>query len=95
MQPLPFGVVANSVRQHFVAKFICDLPQQAIQTDKEATVRGFGLPLSEGLKIEAQCFNRLIGSAEMAEGLRRFVERDHPDRKPSQIPVTPGLKRES
>ena len=42
--------------------------------------RGFGRPLDEGLRIEAECFNRLIDGAEMAEGLRRFNERDHPDR---------------
>ncbi len=77
-----------------LAEFICTLPQPAIHTDKEAAIRGFGLPLTEGLRIEAECFNRLIHTREMAEGARRFVERDHPDRRPG-TGVTPGIKRKS
>ena len=76
-----------------LAETICLLPQPAIRTDKEAAVRGFGLPLSEGLRIEAECFNRLIHTPEIAEGVRRFVEREHPDRKKDGPPVTPGIKR--
>jgi len=44
-------------------------------------VRGFGEPLDEGLRIEAECFNRLLETPEIGEGLRRFNERDHPDRR--------------
>jgi enoyl-CoA hydratase len=77
-----------------LAEEIAALPQPAIRTDKEAAVRGFGLPLDEGLKIEAQCFNRLLLTPEIAEGVRRFVERDHPDRDPSGESVTPGLVRD-
>jgi hypothetical protein len=62
-----------------MARFICTLPQPAIHTDMEAAVRGFGLPLDEGLRIEVQCFNRSIFHPETNEGLRRFNERDHPD----------------
>ena len=51
-----------------------------------------GRPLDEGLRIEAECFDRLVGGAEMAEGLRRFNERDHPDRGDGP-PLTPGLAR--
>ena len=72
---------------------ICSLPQPAILTDKEAAVRGFGLPLDEGLKIEVQCFNRSIMQPETMEGLRRFIERDHPDRGRDQESATPGLVR--
>jgi enoyl-CoA hydratase len=81
--------------QHAVelAAFIAELPQQAIRTDKEAAVRGFGRPLDEGLRIEAECFNRLIGGAAMAEGLRQFNERDHPDRRAADAPRTPGISR--
>jgi enoyl-CoA hydratase len=76
-----------------LAAFIAELPQQAIRTDKEAAVRGFGRPLDEGLRIEAECFNRLIGGAAMAEGLRQFNERDHPDRRATDAPRTPGISR--
>jgi enoyl-CoA hydratase len=65
-----------------LAHAIAALPQPAIRTDKEAAVRGFGRPLDEGLRIEVECFNRLLRSPEIAEGLRRFNERDHPDLRP-------------
>jgi enoyl-CoA hydratase len=76
-----------------LAEFICALPQPAIRTDKEAAVRGFGMPLADGLRIEAQCFNRSIHHPETLEGLRRFNERDHPDRRPGEAPLTPGIAR--
>ncbi|AXK51962.1 enoyl-CoA hydratase-related protein [Pseudomonas protegens] len=63
-----------------LAQVLAGLPQPAMRSDKEAAIRGYGLPLAEGLKIEAQCFNRSIHAPETQEGLRRFIERDHPDR---------------
>jgi len=69
-----------------LAREIAALPQPAIRTDKEAAVRGFGQPLDEGLCIEAECFDRSIFSEETAEGLRRFIERDHPDRARGGVP---------
>jgi enoyl-CoA hydratase len=76
-----------------LAERIAALPQPAIRTDKEAAVRGFGRPLDEGLRIEAQCFNRSVLDAATFEGLRQFNERDHPDRRPGGEPLTPGLAR--
>ena len=79
-----------------LAQFIAALPQPAIRADKEAAIRGFGQDLREGLRIEAECFNRLLGTpdsrAEFMEGLRRFNERDHPDRVRGQA-RTPGIVR--
>jgi enoyl-CoA hydratase len=69
-----------------LAREIAALPQPAIRTDKEAAVRGFGQPLDEGLRIEAECFDRSIFSEETVEGLRRFLERDHPDRIRGGVP---------
>ncbi|MBP8019296.1 MAG: enoyl-CoA hydratase/isomerase family protein [Hylemonella sp.] len=77
-----------------LANFIASLPQGAIRSDKEAAVRGYGLPLAEGLRIEAQCFNRSIHSSETVEGLRRFNERDHPDRQRGERAKTPGIIRD-
>lgn len=62
-----------------LAERLAGLPQPAMRTDKEAAVRGFGLSLDEGLRIEAECFFRSIRQPETGEGLRRFRERDHPD----------------
>jgi enoyl-CoA hydratase len=77
-----------------LAEFICKLPQPALRTDKEAAVRGFGLPLVEGLRIEAECFNRSIFDPATEEGLRQFRERDHPDRRRGGPLQTPGLVRD-
>ncbi len=76
-----------------LAETLCSLPQPAMRTDKEAAVRGFGRPLHEGLSLEARCFFRSIVAPETAEGLRRFNERDHPDRQPGAPARTPGLIR--
>jgi enoyl-CoA hydratase len=73
-----------------LAEFIASLPQEAIRTDKEATVRGFGEPLTEGLRIEAECFSRLPLSALLA-GAARFKRKEHPDQGPSKGFRTPGL----
>lgn len=77
-----------------LGEFLASLPPAAMRTDKEAAMRGFGLPLIEGLRIEAQCFNRSILDPATREGLRRFNERDHPDRRKQGKPRTPGLVRD-
>jgi enoyl-CoA hydratase len=69
-----------------LAREVATLPQPALRTDKEAAIRGFGRPLDEGLAIEAECFEKSIFSKETAEGLRRFLERDHPDRIRGGVP---------
>jgi enoyl-CoA hydratase len=76
-----------------LAERIAALPQPAIRTDHEAVVRGSGVPLDEGLRIEAECFDRLLDTPEILEGLRAFNERTHPDRRPDGPALTPGLAR--
>ncbi len=66
---------------------IAALPQPALRTDLEATMRGFGRPLEEGLAIEAGCFDRLLVEPELRRGATRFVERNHPDRVPGAPPL--------
>jgi enoyl-CoA hydratase len=72
-----------------VAATLADLPQGALRTDLEATVRGSGLPLDHGLEIERECFDRLLVDPELVEGAGRFLRRDHPDR----MPGAPSLHR--
>jgi enoyl-CoA hydratase len=88
---VPRGTCRARARE--LAHAIAALPQPAIHTDKEAVLRGAGRPLEEGLRIEAECFDRLLDGTEMLEGLRRFNERDHPDRARGGAPATPGLAR--
>jgi len=76
-----------------LAQTIAALPQPALRTDLEAAERGYGRPLAEGLAIEADCFERSLFTGDTEEGLRRFNERDHPDRRPGGRVATPGLAR--
>src|SRR3954447_9473506 len=78
-----------------LAESIAALPQPALRSDLQAARTGQGRPLDDGLRIEAECFNRSIVASETAEGLRQFNERDHPDRRSDTTPVTPGLARSS
>ncbi|MFL5364270.1 MAG: enoyl-CoA hydratase/isomerase family protein [Myxococcales bacterium] len=71
-------------------EFVASLPQEAIRTDKEAAIRGFGQPLGEGLRIEAECFNRLALES-MEAGAGRFVRKEHPDQGAKPGFHTPGL----
>lgn len=76
-----------------LARSICQLPQPAMRTDKEAAYRGFGESLDEGLRIEAEKFFDSYLEPETQEGLKLFNERLHPDRKYSSTPLTPGIVR--
>jgi len=78
-----------------IAQHICSLPQPAIRTDKEAAVRGFGESLDEGLRIEAAKFLDSIYEPETLEGLKQFIERDHPDRQYDQNVKTKGIVRKN
>lgn len=56
-----------------------------ICADRRATLEGFGLSLSEGLKLEAELVRPQIFNAELADGLARFAAgaRDASPRPPS------------
>ena len=90
-QVVPSGTCVRRAIE--LAETIAALPQPALRTDLEAARSGQGRPLDDGLWIEAECFGRSISTTETAEGLRRFNERDHPDRRPDAASVTPGLVR--
>lgn len=70
-----------------LAHQIAALPQPALRTDLEAAMRGFGQPLEDGLEIEAERFNSLMGDPQLRLGAERFVNRDHPDRKAGAEPL--------
>jgi enoyl-CoA hydratase len=72
-----------------LAKELCALPQGAMRSDKEAAQRGWGLPLEEGLRIEAELGQAAIASDDMKEGARAFIEKRKPtfsnnDRPPDE-----------
>jgi enoyl-CoA hydratase len=77
-----------------LAEYICSLPQPAIRTDKEAVTRGYNVPLPEAMRIEFECLHRSVTHPTTQEGMRRFRDRDHPDRQRGETPRTPGIVRD-
>jgi enoyl-CoA hydratase len=84
-QALAWGLVTEVVprerllpRAQELAAQIAAYPQSSLRTDKQAAVRGWGLPLEEALRVECQLGMPHTRSAETAEGLRRFRERNSP-----------------
>ncbi len=58
---------------------ICKLPQGALRTDKQAALMGYGRPLEEGLRIEAEVGQTVLESYDIIEGSSSFIQK----RKPS------------
>jgi enoyl-CoA hydratase len=62
-----------------IAEALCALPQGAMRTDKQAAMMGWGRPLEEGLRIEAELGQWPLRAGEdIAEGARAFVEKRPP-----------------
>lgn len=62
-----------------IAEALCALPQGAMRTDKQAAIMGWGKPLEEGLRIEAELGQWPLRAREdIAEGARAFVEKRPP-----------------
>jgi enoyl-CoA hydratase len=56
-----------------LATLLASLPQTAMRTDKKAAQMGFGKPLEEGLRIEAELGQWAIRDPELIEGAKRFL----------------------
>jgi len=61
-----------------LAETLCRLPQGAMRSDKQAAMMGWGRPLEEGLRVEAELGQWAIRSADIVEGSRAFVEKRAP-----------------
>jgi len=58
-----------------LAEQICTYPQSSLRTDKEACIRGLGLTLEEGLRLENTLWNTNLGLPDTLNGPRAFIER--------------------
>ena len=58
-----------------LAETICAFPQSSLRADKEACIRGLGLPLEEGLRLENTLWNTNLALSDTIEGPRAFVEK--------------------
>lgn len=60
---------------------ICDNGPLGIRAMKEAMIRGAGMTLEEGLRIEQLVGNGVLASEDCKEGLKAFVEKRKPEFK--------------
>ncbi len=57
-----------------LAHTLAGYPQAALRNDRQAVYEGLGLPLAEGLRVEARLGSRTMASGEAAAGARAFRE---------------------
>jgi enoyl-CoA hydratase/carnithine racemase len=58
-----------------LADQICQYPQSSLRTDKEACIRGLGLTLEEGLRLENTLWNTNLSLPDTLAGPRAFIEK--------------------
>lgn len=65
-----------------IAHGLCQVPQAALRADKRAAQQGYGLPLEEGLRVEARAGVPVTRDPNMWEGARAFKEKRAPQFNP-------------
>jgi enoyl-CoA hydratase/carnithine racemase len=63
------------------AKAICQAGPLAVRAAKEAMVRGYSMPLEDGLKLENSLEGYIMTTEDFTEGTTAFVEKRKPDYK--------------
>jgi len=61
-----------------LAEALCQLPQGAMRTDKQAALMGYGRPLEEGLRIECEVGQTVLSGSDIREGSQAFVQKRAP-----------------
>jgi enoyl-CoA hydratase/carnithine racemase len=60
------------------AEAICNVGPLAVQAAKEAMIKGYSLPLDEGLGLESALFGYLLGTEDYKEASTAFIEKRKP-----------------
>jgi enoyl-CoA hydratase/carnithine racemase len=63
------------------AQTICQAAPLAVRAAKEAMVRGYSMPLEDGLKLENSLEGYIMTTEDFTEGTTAFVEKRKPDYK--------------
>jgi enoyl-CoA hydratase/carnithine racemase len=63
------------------AEELCQVGPLALRAAKEAIIRGYSLPLNEGIKLEAALFEYLLGTEDFTEGSTAFLQKRKPQFK--------------
>jgi enoyl-CoA hydratase/carnithine racemase len=71
---------AGAAAEHALALAtrLAGLPARAVQAAKRALRGGFDLPLQEGMALEREQFESVLGTADAREGVQAFLERRRP-----------------
>jgi enoyl-CoA hydratase len=76
---VPAGLALERAVQ--LAERVATYPQKSLLADRRSSLAAFGLPLGEGLALEAEEGAATADDPELAEGIRRFVERPRGERE--------------
>lgn len=57
-----------------IAKALAEFPQAAMRNDRRAVYEGLGLPIEEGLRVEARWGKETLASGESAAGAQAFQD---------------------
>ncbi len=57
-----------------IARALADFPQAALRNERRAVYEGLGLPIEEGLRVEARCGKETMDSGEAAAGAKAFQD---------------------
>ena len=63
------------------AQNLCQVAPLAVRAAKEAMLRGYSMPLDDGLRLEGALFDYLLGTEDYTEGSAAFNEKRKPDFK--------------
>ncbi len=63
------------------AEDLCQVSPLAVRAAKEAMIRGYSLPLDEGIKLEGALFSYLLGTEDFQEGRDAFLNKRKPQFK--------------
>lgn len=74
---VPAGAALSRAME--LARTLSALPQGAMRTDKQAAIMGWGRPLDEGLRIEAELAQYAIRGQDLVEGAASFKARRAPE----------------
>ena len=63
------------------AEDLCQVSPLGIRAAKEAMIRGYSLPLDDGIKLESALFGYLLGTEDFVEGRDAFLNKRKPQFK--------------
>ncbi len=63
------------------AEIICQAAPLGVRAAKEAMIKGYNMPLEEGLQLERELVGRCQSTEDFREGTRAFMERRKPEWK--------------